>query len=88
MKLNKRKKEELGNMRIGLENCDSIKCNNIHIIEVSEEERERQADLFQEITTENFPNLRKEGNRHPDPGGTENPHQNQQKPANTKTYCS
>ena len=38
----------------------SIKHNNIHIIRVSEEEREKGAqNLFEEIITENLPNLGK-----------------------------
>ena len=53
---------------------DSIKCNNIHMIGVpEEEERERGAEgLFEEIMAENFPNG--EGNIHPNPRGTENSH--------------
>ena len=41
---------------------DNIKCNNIHIIGVSEgEEREKGAEnIFEEIIAENFPNLGKE----------------------------
>ena len=40
---------------------DIIKHNDIHIIGVSEEEKERGAEgLFEEIVTENFPNLGKE----------------------------
>ena len=40
---------------------DSIKCNIIHIIRVSEEEREKGAEnIFEEITAENLPNLGKE----------------------------
>ena len=41
----------------------SIKCNNIHIIGVPEEEKEiekGEEGLFEEIRTENFPNLGKE----------------------------
>ena len=45
---------------------DFIKCNNIHIIGVPEEEKEKGTEnLFQEITAENFPNLG-ERNRHAD----------------------
>ena len=41
---------------------DNIKCNNIHIIGVPEgEEGEKGCEkIFEEITIENIPNLRKE----------------------------
>ena len=63
---------------------DSIKHNNIHIIGVPEEEGKEKGveGLFEQIIAENFPNLEKE--THPNSGGTENSHQNQQKQANTK----
>jgi len=81
----KRKKTILQNKNRLRELSDSIKHNNIHIIGASEkEEREKGAEnLFQE----NFPNLGQEIDT-PDPEGTENSHQNQQKQANTKTYCN
>ena len=41
--------------------CDNIKCNNIHIIGVPEEEREKgPKKIFEEIIVENFPNMGKE----------------------------
>ena len=40
---------------------DSMKRNNIHIIGVPEEEREKgEESLFEQIIAENFPNLGKE----------------------------
>ena len=49
---------------------DSIKHNNIHIIGILEEEREKGAEnLFGETIAENFVNLGKRTNS--DPGGTE-----------------
>ena len=66
---------------------DCSKCNNIHIIAVpEEEEREKGTEnLFEEIIIEKFLN---EGNRYPDPGGTENSHKYQQKQTHTKTCCN
>ena len=56
--------------------------------ESQEKKREKKGEenVFEEIIAESFPNLGME--RHLDPGGTENSHQNQQKQANTKTCCS
>ena len=44
---------------------DNVKCNNIHIIEISEGEKIKQGieNLFEEIMTENFSNLMKEIDR-------------------------
>ena len=40
---------------------DNIKLTNIHIIGVTGEEREKGMEkIFEEITAENFPNMRKE----------------------------
>ena len=40
---------------------NNIKCTNIHIIGVSEEERENNPEkIFEEIIAENFPNMGKE----------------------------
>ena len=42
--------------------CDNIKCNNIRIIGVSEEEEKEEGSkkIFEEILVENFPNMGKE----------------------------
>ena len=38
-----------------------LKCNNIHIIAIPEDEgREKEADLFEQIIPENFPTLEKD----------------------------
>ena len=43
---------------------DTIKCSNIHIIGISEEDREKGAEiLFEKVIAENIPNLRKETSR-------------------------
>ena len=40
---------------------DNIKCTNIHITGVTEEEREKVPEkIFEEIKAENFPNMGKE----------------------------
>ena len=41
---------------------DNIKCTNIQIIEVPEEEKKKKVyeKIFEEIIVENFPNMEKE----------------------------
>ena len=39
---------------------DNNRCNNIHIIGISEDRKQGIENLFEEIITVNFPNLRKE----------------------------
>ena len=58
----KREKWIMQNKNRLRELSDSIRCNNIHIIEVPEkEEREMRAEnLFEEIIAENLPKLGKE----------------------------
>ena len=57
---------------------DSINCNNIHIIQESQNKKreKREENLFEETIAEDFPNL-KERNRYPETGGTDNSHKNQ-----------
>ena len=62
MKLRKRERKKFldhdGRIR---EQSDSMKCNNIHIIGVPEEEREKgEEGVLEQIRAENFPNLGKE----------------------------
>ena len=41
--------------------CDNIKCTNIQIIGVPEEEKKKVYEkFFEEIIVENFPNMEKE----------------------------
>jgi len=86
MKLYKRKKKRiLQNENRLRKHSNFIKCNNIQIIGVQEEERRKKGDRkFIWIITKNFPNLGKETYI----GGTENSDQNQQKQIHTKTHCS
>ena len=64
-----------------------MKHSNIHIIGLPEGEESKQGieNLFEEMLTENFPNLVKE-KRHTSPGSSENPKQVGPKEAHTKTH--
>ena len=70
------------------DHSDSIKCNNIHIIGVPEEEdrKKRAEDFFEQIIAEKFiicgRKQTSKSRKHREL------HQNQQKLANTKTYHS
>ena len=67
----------------------SMKWNNICIIGVPEEEREKGAeDLFEQIIFENFPNLGKDTGIQvqESPRGTESSLQKQQNQVNTMAY--
>ena len=52
-------KKKIKKMKIVRDLRDNMKCNNIHGLEIPEgEEREQGIEnLFEEIVTENFPNL-------------------------------
>ena len=67
---------------------DNIKHTNICIIGIPEgEERQKGAEnIFEDIRAENFHNLGKE--RHPGPGSTESPNQDQPKEDHNKTHCN
>ena len=61
MKPRKRGKKILDHKERIRELSDSMKWNNISIIGVKEEEREKGAEgVLEQITAENFPNLEKE----------------------------
>lgn len=65
---------------------DTLKSNNIHIIEIQEEQKGKGTEnLFQEIISENFPTHAK---RYPDPGGAGIAPQNQPKEIQTKTHSN
>ena len=65
---------------------DNMKCNDIHIIWISEGEEEEQGieNPFEKIMMEKFPNLMREKS-HPNPGNTESPNQEEPKEAHFKT---
>ena len=58
-----KKRKELKRKEVNSRNIlDNMKCNNIHIIGIPEGKKSKQGieNLFEEIMTENFPNLVKE----------------------------
>ena len=62
-----------------------MKCNNIGIMGVPEEEGKQGIEsLFEELMTENFPNLVKE--KDTSPGSSESPKQAGHKEAYTKAH--
>ena len=66
---------------------DNIKCTNISIIGITEEEREKGPEkIFEEIITENFPNMGKKIS--PSPGSAESPRQDKPKEEHTKTHSN
>ena len=65
---------------------DSIKHNNNCIIEVHKKRERGGRNTVEDIKASNFPNLGKEIDI--SAGGIEDPYQNRQKQANTKTYCN
>ena len=66
---------------------DNMKCNTICIMGIPEGEQNEQGikNLFEEMLTENFPNLVKE-KRHTSPGSSENPKQVGPKETYTMTH--
>lgn len=62
MKVKRRGKERHWIMNVDLGNFNSLKCNNIRIIGVPQDEKREKGTevLFDQITAENIPNLRKE----------------------------
>ena len=69
---------------------DNIKCTNIQIIVVPEEEEKKKGTekISEEIIVENFPNMEKErkGNSQSSPGVTESPIQDKSKEKHAKTH--
>ena len=85
----KRKKNFLKNEESLRNILDNMKHNNIHITGIPKGEESKQGieNLFEEMLTENFPNLVKE-KRHTSPGSSENPKQVGPKEAYTERHCN
>ena len=68
---------------------DHIKCTNIWIIGVPEEEEKKKGyeKIFEEIIVENFPNVEKEIVKS-SPRGTESPIQDKHKEKHAKTHTN
>ena len=67
---------------------DNVKCPNIQIIGVPEEEDKRKGhEKIEEIIVENFPKMGKE-NSHPNPRNPESPKQDKPKVKHPKTYIN
>ena len=68
---------------------ENMKCTNIQIIGVPEEEEKKKGyeKIFEEIIIENFPQHGK-GNSQSSPRGTKNPIQDNPKKKHTKTYTN
>ena len=65
---------------------DNMKCNNICIIGIPEGEEEEQGieNLFEKVTMENFPNLRRE--KVTQIQESQSPNEEEPKEAHCKTY--
>ena len=65
---------------------DNMKCNNIHIIGIPEDEKEEQGikNLFEKVMMENFPNLM--GEKVTQIQETQSPNQEEPKEAHFKTH--
>ena len=65
---------------------ENIKCTNIQIIGVPEEEEKKKGykKIFEEIIIENFPNMEKESQS--SPRGTKSPIQDKPKEKHVKTH--
>ena len=65
---------------------DKIKCTNIHIIGVPEEEKKKKGyeKIFEEIIVENFPNMEKESQS--SPRGIKSPIQDKHKEKHVKAH--
>ena len=69
---------------------DNIKCTNIRIIGVPEEEekKKRSEKIFEEIIVENFPNMGKEIDSQSSPGSTESIIQYKRKEKHAETHIN
>ena len=67
---------------------DNVKCPNIRIIGVPEEEHKKKdhEKILEEIIVENFP--KREGNNHPSPRNPESPKQDKPNAKHTKTHIN
>ena len=73
-KQSSKKKKEFLKIEGSLRNIlDNMKHNNIHIMRISKGKENEQGmeNLFEEITTKNFPNIMKEKDTHTGPGSSE-----------------
>ena len=66
---------------------DNIKCTNVRIIGVPEEEEKKKGseEIFEENIVENFPNME---NSQSSPGSTESPIQDKSKEKHVKTHIN
>ena len=71
----------------GLRDLCDIKCTNVQIIGVPEEEEKKKGtvEIFEEIIVENFPNMRKEIIKS---RSTESPKQDKSKEKHAKTHST
>ena len=69
--------------------CNNIKCNNIWIIGVPEEEDKKKGTekIFEEIIVENFPNMGKKISQS-SPGSSDTPIQDKSKEKHAKTHIN
>ena len=68
---------------------DNIKCTNIQIIGVPEEEKKKGYEkIFEEIIVENFPNMDGKGNSQSSPRGSKSPIQDKPKEKHAKTHTN
>ena len=83
-KRNKRNEDNLRDL------WDNMKCPNIQIIGVPEEENKKKGHekRLEEIIVKNFPKMGKEGNNHPSPRNPESLKQDKPKAKHSKTHIN